>query len=211
MSFCLADGARLLEGSVKADPSATWRMYPAAVEPEPVQPKPTVAAQQPDQSRPVSTIQYRPGLMDTPQPPSVVTSVREKRSVLPWLFAIVLALGGSGVLIAWIVTRDRTEKAQASQVPAATPEPTTQATPQNTQPSGQLPGVTRKPVAAKPDLAKDAPVRKQVVTAETAVHRPVITSPDKKKEQGTAKREKTPVSPPASTGESFIPVSPKKP
>jgi hypothetical protein len=94
--FCLDDGARLVrEGGV--DTNATWNM-PA--------PGPTVASPRPTPATAQSTL--------TSGPPEFQVAGRQgngresTRGVWPWVFAIVLVLAASGVLIALIMTRGRT-------------------------------------------------------------------------------------------------------
>jgi hypothetical protein len=93
--FCLDDGARLVREAAASDPNATWNLPP---------PGPTVASPRPVQPTAQSTITSRPEQFQK-QARSDDTSGESRRSVLPWVFAIVLVLAASGVLIAWFMTR----------------------------------------------------------------------------------------------------------
>src|SRR6476469_6860028 len=88
--FCLADGTRLVRERDARDADATWNLPP---------PGPTVASPRPT----------------SPASPATLTSPREqfrqqfsrddgqtmsRNSPLPWVFAIVLVVAASGVLIA---------------------------------------------------------------------------------------------------------------
>ena len=107
--FCLDDGARLTRPGV--DANATLALPT---------PGPTVASPRPTPPTGQSTITARPELFQQ-MPPQVTTDhprSESRRSVLPWVFAIVLVLGASGVLIAWLVTRGRAD--ETSQHPTPT-------------------------------------------------------------------------------------------
>jgi hypothetical protein len=96
--FCLDDGARLTRAGV--DANATLALPT---------PGPTVASPRPTAPTGQSTITARPEPFQM-MPPQVTTDrarSESRRGVLPWVFAIVLVLGASGVLIAWLVTRGR--------------------------------------------------------------------------------------------------------
>ncbi|MEK6337395.1 MAG: hypothetical protein AABM67_20930 [Acidobacteriota bacterium] len=111
--FCLDDGTRLVrEGS---DPNATLRV-PA--------PGPTVASTRPTPPTAQSTLTSAPEQFQMPRPRGGDEVRGEpRRSGLPWVFAIVLVLGASGILIAWIVTRDRSD-GTSGKLPGPTPRPT---------------------------------------------------------------------------------------
>ncbi len=116
--FCLDDGSRLERESAALDPNATWNL--------PV-PGPTVASPRQTVPPAQSTITARPEQFqrsvgsDDPQ--------GESRSrVLPWVFAIVLVLGASGVLIAWLMSRGGGADV-SSKYPVSTPVPSVVASP----------------------------------------------------------------------------------
>ena len=117
--FCLDDGARLERESGAHDPNATWNLPT---------PGPTVASPRPAHPTAQSTITSHP------QPfqgaPHVADSTRgeSRRSALPWVFAIVLVLGASGVLIAWLMTRGGADDT-SGRYPAPTPVPSVIPTP----------------------------------------------------------------------------------
>jgi hypothetical protein len=114
--FCLDDGARLVrEGSV--DTNATWNM-PA--------PGPTVASPRPTPPTAQSTISSGPPEFQMARPQS--TRGESSRGVWPWVFAIVLVLGASGILITWIMMRGPAVDT-SGKYPAPTPVPSVQATP----------------------------------------------------------------------------------
>jgi hypothetical protein len=108
--FCLDDGARLTRAGV--DANATLALPT---------PGPTVASPRPTPPTGQSTITARPEPFQM-APPQVMTDhprSESRRGVWPWVFAIVLVLGASGVLIAWLVTRGRGD--ETSKQPTPTP------------------------------------------------------------------------------------------
>ena len=214
MVYCLADGARLVNVSRKLDLDATWRLSPPAAEQSITQVPPTLAAHQTAEPKPLTTLQYQPGLQHAPQqPPQTADSTpRGTRSVLPWIFAIVVVLAGSGVLIAWIVTRSRgdsavTQTPVTTQVPATSPEPTAEpaADPKveaktaknsdKSQPVNVSSATAPKNSAAKSQGLVPLPSRKSGIANERKTDA-VSVKKEKKKEE------------PRPTGESFIPVKP---
>jgi PAN domain len=162
MLFCLADGARLLLETRAVDPNATWHLQtPQATQPgpQPVRPPPTEASPQTSPGRPQSTITYRPEPMGKGAGPfaSPGSPVPSRRSLLPWLFAIVLVIGASGVMIAWLLTRGRSEGTQAR---LQTPSPA--ATAEVTPSAAVTPSIESSPQAkpsskAKPDKPAATP------------------------------------------------------
>lgn len=108
--FCLDDGTRLTRERAAFDANATWNLPP---------PGPTAASPRPAIPTAQSTITSRPEQFQKP----VADGRREsRRSALPWVFAIVLVLGASGVLIAWFLTRGRPDDT-TSRYSSATPVP----------------------------------------------------------------------------------------
>ncbi len=115
--FCLDDGARLERKGVDANATLTLPT-----------PGPTVASPRPTPPTGQSTITARPEPFSG-MPPQVRTDhtrSESRRSVLPWVFAIVLVFGASGVLIAWLVTRGRSDEV-AGKYPVPQPSPTAKA------------------------------------------------------------------------------------
>lgn len=117
--FCLDDGASLEREGAAFDSNATWNLPP---------PGPTVASPRPTSPIAQSTITSRPEQFQMPRPQVSADGTRgeSRRGALPWVFAIVLVLGASGVLIAWLVTRDADT---SGKYPAPTPGPSVIATP----------------------------------------------------------------------------------
>jgi hypothetical protein len=119
--FCLDDGMRLVREDAAHDPQATWNMSP---------PGPTVARPRPTPATAQSTLTSGPPEFQMARPPGGADYTRgeSRRGALPWVFAIVLVLGASGVLIAWIMTRGPAVDT-SGKYPAPTPVPSVQATP----------------------------------------------------------------------------------
>jgi len=116
MVFCLDDGARLVRSGAAFDPNATWNL-PA--------PGPTVASPRPTSPTAQSTITSRPEQFQR-RVSAGDDRGESRRGALPWVFAIVLVVGATGVLMAWVMTRggDTTGK-----YPGPTPMPIVTATP----------------------------------------------------------------------------------
>jgi len=205
MIFCLADGTELRNVTRNIDLDATWRLAPRAPEPAPTQ-----MAPQTDGAEPLSTIQYHPELLRNPSESAASSKTQTSRSVLPWIFAMVVVLALSGVFIAWIVTRDRSEKNTSSQVPAATPQPSV-----SENANGTAPAQAQKTEGNKNSSKSTSPAPK---TSSNSVNVPQISGlnpspPPRKttvKKEGSStavvKPEKKKVESPKPTGESFIPV-----
>ena len=198
MMFCLADGAQLVNVSRRLDLDATWRLTPPKTEPAP-----TVAAPQPNEAKPQSTIEYRPELqMAQPHAMTSVTSVPgSSRSVLPWIFGMVLVLAGSGILIAFILTRTRNSESQ--QLPTATQQSTPSPTPEtrsSDKSAATSPANVNKPRSSSTQTT--VPAVKALISSERS------TSNERRK-RDTAKvtPDKKKVEQPKPTGESFIPAT----
>ena len=116
--FCLDDGARLERERTASDANATWNLPT---------PGPTVASPRPAPPTAQSTITSLPEQFQR-TPRSGGAGTKERRSALPWIFAIVLVLGASGVLIAWILTRGSGDETKG-RLPTPTPVPTVRPTP----------------------------------------------------------------------------------
>ena len=121
MVFCLDDGAILVREGAALDANATWNL--------PL-PGPTVASPRPTSPPGQSTITSRPEQfqMARPQVGAENTRSESRRGALPWVFAIVLVLGASGVLIAWLITRGG-DADTSGKYPVPTPVPTIMASP----------------------------------------------------------------------------------
>lgn len=127
MVFCLDDGAKLVDPQTR-DANATLNL-PVA---------PTISAGAPPRPpqtdpNPLPTITAKPEHFQMPpayaasQPPPSQT----RRSPLPWIFGIVLVLGVSGVVIAWLVTRPSGDQTEAK-LPQPTPFMSPGSTPDET-------------------------------------------------------------------------------
>jgi hypothetical protein len=114
--FCLDDGSRLAQGR---DPQATWRLPEETTNEArrsgPV-PLTTPSPQATITARPEH---FQPAPQQFPQTQSFAEEP-SRRSALPWVLAIVLVLGASGVLIAWIMTRGGGKESRTN---VATPTP----------------------------------------------------------------------------------------
>lgn len=133
--FCLQDGARLGSSTSEVDPGATLHIPAGA----PTQPGPTVF-QPPAPAQ--STITGRPEQFPLRGRQTAAESVEPRRhNPLPWILAIVVVLGVSGVLIAWILTRGSGN--DVSRNPSPTPLPTVSSeTPEPTPDRKQTPEAT---------------------------------------------------------------------
>jgi len=194
MIFCLADGAQLVNVSRRLDLDATWRFTPPKTELAP-----TVAAPQTDETKPQSTIEYRPELQ-APQPQIVASVAQRNRSVLPWVFGMVVVLAGSAIVIAFILTRS--PNSQSEQLPTATQQSTPSPSPEaktSDKSVATSPVNANKPTSTS--TQNPVPGVKSLISSErptSGERRKRDTSKvttDRKKEQ------------PKPTGESFIPVS----
>lgn len=157
--FCLDDGTRLIRDGAAFDSNATWNLPP---------PGPTVASPRPANPTAQSTITSRPEQFQKHNG----SRIDSRSSALPWVFAIVLVLAASGVLIAWFMTRGRPDEttsrvvgptpapsAMASASPVATAE-TSRSTTTNDRPAAtpnRLAKETDKPPAPTPLIAPPKP------------------------------------------------------
>ena len=197
MMFCLADGAQLVNVSRRLDLDATWRLTPPKTELAP-----TVAAPQANEAKPQSTIEYRPELqMAQPNAMTSVTSVPgSSRSVLPWIFGMVLVLAGSGILIAFILTRTRNSESQ--QLPTATQQSTPSPTPEtrSSDKSAATSANVNKPRSSSTQTT--VPAVKALISSERST-----SNERRKRETSKVTPDKKKVEQPKPTGESFIPAS----
>jgi len=116
--FCLDDGARLVREGSPSDPNATWNMPT---------PGPTVASPRPTPPTAQSTITAGPEQFQMARPQAGDARDESRRSGLPWVFAIVLVIGASGVLIAWIMMRSTDDT--SGKYPMPTPKPSVMPSP----------------------------------------------------------------------------------
>jgi hypothetical protein len=94
--FCLDDGTRLVRESGEHDANATWNLPP---------PGPTVASPRPTSPTAQSTLTSRPEPFQHVPRGGDVGRGESRSSALPWIFAIVVVLAVSGVLMAWLISR----------------------------------------------------------------------------------------------------------
>ena len=145
--FCLDDGARLEREKGAFDSNATWNLPP---------PGPTVASPRPATPTAQSTLTSRPEQFQR-QVGHGGGGDESRRGALPWVFAIVLVLGASGVLIAWLMTRSG-DTDISGKYPVPTPVPSIMAspTPDATPEINKSPTPERKP-SATPDRPVPTP------------------------------------------------------
>ena len=110
--FCLDDGSRLVREGGAFDTNATWNLPP---------PGPTVASPRPTPPTAQSTITAPPEPFPRTPPSDVSDRGESRRGIMPWVFAIVLVLAASGVLMAWLMTRGRGDDVSSK---SPTPAPT---------------------------------------------------------------------------------------
>ena len=194
MMFCLADGAQLVNVSRRLDLDATWRLTPPKTEPAP-----TVAAPQSDASTPQSTIRYQPDLQVS-QPNTVTSAPIKNRSVLPWIFGMVVVLAGSAIVIAFILTR--TPGSQSEQPSTATQQSTPSPT-QATETKTPDQSVATSPKSKSTSTQTTVPGARALISSE----RPRNPSERSKRETSKVTTNKKKAEQPKPTGESFIPVS----
>jgi len=156
--FCLDDGARLEQERGALDSNATWNLPT---------PAPTVASPRPTPPTAQSTITSRPEQFQMAPPHVSADGARgePRRSPLPWVFAIVLVLGASGVLIAWIMTRGSAGDT-SGKYPAPTPVPSVRITP-SPAPTSEVkksPTPIERP-SATPDRPTPTPSRPKTMFA----------------------------------------------
>jgi hypothetical protein len=149
--FCLDDGTRLVREDAAGDPNATWNISA---------PGPTVASPRPAPPTAQSTLTSAPEQFKLARPQLNADDGRgeSRRSALPWVFAIVLVIGASGVLIAWMMTRGGADET-SGKYPAPTPGPTVRAT--------RSPTATEKPTPdEKPSATPNRPTPTPLPTKE---------------------------------------------
>jgi hypothetical protein len=128
MVYCLDDGSRLVVAGAARDHNATLTLpadptIPRAAE----RPSPATAANQ-------ATITARPEHFQLPyaQVAAKTGTASSRKSTLPWIFAMMLVLGVSSVVIAWLVVRGKDDRAQSRSreaTPAVSPRSSPAATP----------------------------------------------------------------------------------
>jgi hypothetical protein len=89
--FCLDDGKRLIGG--QEDANATWHLPHT---PPPTEISPTITPARPTIHSPPATITARPDQYQY-RPPIDDELASDKRNPLPWILAIVVVVGISGV------------------------------------------------------------------------------------------------------------------
>jgi hypothetical protein len=163
--YCLEDGARLIDADITRDADATLNL-PVA---------PTIHAGaatpkgQPTSANPQATITARPEQFRTPySPAAAATEVKSHRSSLPWVFAIVLVLGISGVVIAWMMTRgtgDQSRRRTGESTPFTSPQSSPEATV----------GINPSPEEPTPEATRERPKQAFTVLDNMTFHGSRIT------------------------------------
>src|ERR1043166_369619 len=110
LKFCLDDGAALrLANSASTDPNATLHLPSQPI----ARPGPTIPS-------PQATLTYRPEPRQT-TPPAIGSPERTRTSVLPWIFGIAIVISVSSIVIALILTRDRSNDNQQTAQKSVSP------------------------------------------------------------------------------------------
>jgi len=139
--FCLDDGARLSGGPDQPDANATWHLpqtpLPTEVSPTIMPARPTVPAAQPTITARPDQFQYRHPIDEG--------SASSKPGPLPWILAIVLVVGISGVAIAYLLTRG-----DSTNVVTRNPTPDPRMTPAIPTPEPTLPRSSPEPTVDSP-------------------------------------------------------------
>lgn len=159
--FCLEDGTRL-QATVAQDLNATWHLPHPTVMPA----GPTVASPR-NTAPPVQpTITARPEQFQagTPYPVGENRTNSSWKSLLPWIFAIVLVIAVSGVIMAWLLTRGRD-----TEVASKNPVPTPSSTP------AREPSVMQTPEATPEVLSTATPVVRQSPSPPKELEKPKST------------------------------------
>ena len=155
MVFCLDDGTRL-QATGARDPNATWNLPQVPAMP----PGPTVASPRSTVPPAQSTITAGPEQFQagTPYRTSDNAPASSRKSVLPWVFAMVVVIGVSGVLMAWLLTRGKTDEMAKSPMPtpAQSPSATPYATTSPAASGSSTPG-ERSPTPNQPTKQSDQP------------------------------------------------------
>ena len=195
MIYCLADGSKLVNVSRRLDLDATWRRTPEKAEPLHTQVAPTVPTRPTDETTPQSAVQYRLELQGVQ--PDVVNSVPHRgRSVLPWIFAMVVVLTASGILVAVILTRSR--NSQSFQIPTTTQQTSAPAGTETKTPDKQVNSTTANVNRSKSVNSQEpVPGRKLLIASDRRMRDTPTVTPEKKR-----------VEQPKPTGENIIPIKP---
>jgi len=107
--YCLDDGARLFDAETTREADATLNLPVAPT----INSSAALPKGQPTSANPQPTITARPEQFRAGYSPRAgAAQVKPHRSSLPWVFAIVLVLGVSGVVIAWMMTRGGNDQAR---------------------------------------------------------------------------------------------------
>ena len=137
--------------------------------------------------------------------PHTVTSVAgSSRSVLPWIFGMVVVLAGSGIVIALILTR--LPSSQSEQHSTVTQQSTPSPTPVTENKTTADKSAATSPVNA--NKSKSASIQTPVPGARALIsgERPKNTGDRPKREVSKVTNDKKKAEQPKPTGESFIPV-----
>lgn len=141
LAFCLDDGSRLIEAPDRPDANATWHLPRT---PPPTEVSPTIMPSRPTVPSPPATITARPDQYQYRQPVGE-DGASSKRNPLPWILAIVLVVGISGVAIAYLLTRGG-----STNVVSKNPTPDPRMTPVIPTPEPTVPRSSPEPTIDSP-------------------------------------------------------------
>lgn len=176
MVFCLDDGARLVGASGAHDANATWNL-PA--------PGPTVASPRSTSPTAQSTLTSRPEPFQNVSPGDDRGRGESRSSALPWIFAIVVVLAISGVLAAYLISRNGNSDTSAK-YPVPTPGPSIVASPSpspSPEPTGD--SMSSPTPERKPSATPERPSPTPVSTPRQPPPKPMFTVLDNSTFQGT--------------------------
>lgn len=159
LMFCLQDGARLAAAEGSLDPDATLHLPPAKAAPA----RPTVAS-------PPPTITARPEQFRVDSSASD-KDASTRRNPLPWILAIVVVIGVSGITIAWLLSRGSSEQVSSKY---STPEPS----PFRATPTPDDQKENDKPQSSPTPVSSPEPPKKEVTPNPTPRATPKATPVD---------------------------------
>jgi len=143
--YCLDDGARLVDADTTREANATLNLPVAPT----INSSAALPKGQPTAANPQPTITARPEQFRAPYPAGAAArEVKSHKSSLPWIFAIVLVLGFSGIVIAWLLSRGNDDQARmrtGEPTPVTSPLSSPQATVETSPSTDSTPNVESTP------------------------------------------------------------------